>query len=491
MNTNMWMQINNKIRNIKALSALSIRTKIIVAFGAMLLTLIFLVASSFYLLSQQKADGIVINLAGRQRMLSQKMVKEALQLLTTQDLAEAQKKLSTTANLFDKTLKGLIDGDAALKLPPTEKGPIRDQLLKVKKMWIPFQKSINTICSASSIEELDVKDAMHVLIDNNIALLKEMNKAVGMMSSLSAKKVQQLQWLMLAGLAFGLCLFVVIIWAVNRYIIYPLQLVVGDVLQLKNGDLRPFQHVPHSDDEVGKVGRALEELRETFNEIIGMIGKKSVELADGSNSQAAAIEENSSAMEEISSMAKATADHAKEADGLMENSQKIIESATGSMKALRQAMEQVNTTSDETSNIIQSIDEIAFQTNLLALNAAVEAARAGEAGKGFAVVAEEVRNLAQRSAEAAKSTQELIETNRQNIKQSVEMVAETDKKLDKVQEISITAASLINQISSASQEQVLGIEQVNKAIAEIDIVAQNNANASQEMAESMKKFKTV
>jgi len=145
-------------------------------------------------------------------------------------------------------------------------------------------------------------------------------------------------------------------------------------------------------------------------------------------------------------------------------------------------MEDISKASDETQKVVKTIDEIAFQTNLLALNAAVEAARAGEAGAGFAVVAEEVRNLALRSAEAAKNTAVLIEGTVKKVKEGSELVNTTNDEFGRVEESTSKVAELIGEISSASNEQAQGIGQVNTAVTEMDKVIQQNAASAEESA---------
>ncbi len=147
---------------------------------------------------------------------------------------------------------------------------------------------------------------------------------------------------------------------------------------------------------------------------------------------------------------------------------------------MSEAIEKMKSSSDETAKIIKTIDEIAFQTNLLALNAAVEAARAGEAGKGFAVVAEEVRNLAQRSAKAAKSTELLIEESQQNADNGVVVTKEVGEILQQITESIQEVTALIADVSAASNEQAQGIAHVNTAVAEMDKVTQLNANNAEQ-----------
>jgi methyl-accepting chemotaxis protein len=160
----------------------------------------------------------------------------------------------------------------------------------------------------------------------------------------------------------------------------------------------------------------------------------------------------------------------------------LVTHGVSAMQRMSTSINDIKTSSDKTAKIIKTIDEIAFQTNLLALNAAVEAARAGEAGKGFAVVAQEVRNLAQRSAEAARNTAELIEAGQSNAESGVAVAVEVSANLEGIKESSGKVATLIAEIAAASSEQSQGIGQVNTAVSEMDKVVQSNAANAEESA---------
>ncbi|MFP4193105.1 MAG: methyl-accepting chemotaxis protein [Candidatus Hydrogenedentota bacterium] len=205
-------------------------------------------------------------------------------------------------------------------------------------------------------------------------------------------------------------------------------------------------------------------------------------LAEGASEQASSLEESSASLEEMASMTRQNSENANEADKAAREAHEGAQRGGKALEEMLNTMEKIKASSDETAKIIQTIDEIAFQTNLLALNAAVEAARAGDAGKGFAVVAEEVRNLAQRSAEAARNTSALIEGSQQNAQEGVTASQDVSKVLNEVSGAIDRVAQLIAEVSAASNEQTQGIEQINTAVAQMDQVTQTNAGNAEEAA---------
>jgi methyl-accepting chemotaxis protein len=207
-------------------------------------------------------------------------------------------------------------------------------------------------------------------------------------------------------------------------------------------------------------------------------------LSEGSSEQAATIEETASSLEEMSTITKQNADNSITADGLMQAVNQVVGHANDSMSKLTISMTKISKASEETSKIIKTIDEIAFQTNLLALNAAVEAARAGEAGAGFAVVADEVRNLAMRAADAARETAQLIEGTLKKVDQGGDLVRDTNEAFDKVSDSASKVGGLVGEISAASKEQAQGVEQINRAVNDMDKVVQQNAASAEESASS-------
>ncbi len=218
------------------------------------------------------------------------------------------------------------------------------------------------------------------------------------------------------------------------------------------------------------------------NEAAAQVSSASQQLAEGASEQASSLEETSSALEQMAAMTRNNAENAKKANDLSDQAQTAAASGDQTMTRLNEAMSAINESSSQISKIIKVIEEIAFQTNLLALNAAVEAARAGEHGKGFAVVADEVRNLAQRAAQAARETTDLIEASVERAKEGTEVAEEVGKGLGKIVEDVTSVSELINGISKASEEQAQGVEQVNTAVSQMDKVTQQNAANAEESA---------
>lgn len=207
-------------------------------------------------------------------------------------------------------------------------------------------------------------------------------------------------------------------------------------------------------------------------------------VADGSNRQAAALEETSATLEEISTMTQSNADHAQQAQRSANATRAAAEQGATQMRELKNAMDALRASSDDVTRIIKTIDEIAFQTNILALNAAVEAARAGEAGAGFAVVADEVRTLAQRSANAARETADKINAANARTNAGAEITGKVGESLDQILQRARDVETLVESIAAASREQNSGVAQITSAIRQIDKVTQTNAAAAEETAGS-------
>ncbi len=233
---------------------------------------------------------------------------------------------------------------------------------------------------------------------------------------------------------------------------------------------------------VNRVATNLGEASGHIETASGTVRESGQRLADGASEQAASLEETSATLEEISSVAKRNAEHSDVAKHKASEACAAADRGTADVGTMRTAMSEIKAASDNIAKIVKTIDEIAFQTNILALNAAVEAARAGEAGAGFAVVAEEVRSLAQRSAQAAKETATLIENSIEKSNRGVQISAKVATNLEEVGAKIREADTLIGEIAHASAEQSSGVNQVNHAMVKLNLVTQNNAASAEESA---------
>ena len=212
------------------------------------------------------------------------------------------------------------------------------------------------------------------------------------------------------------------------------------------------------------------------------VSAASQSLAEGASEQAASLEETSSSLEQMSGMSKSNAEHAAQCKMWMDEARGIVARVEQLLEAVNESMRAINRSSESTSKVVKTIDEIAFQTNILALNAAVEAARAGEAGLGFAVVADEVRSLAQRSAQAAKETSDLIESSIKVADKGSQLAVTTREAFSQNVAIVHKIGTAIEEISAAVQQQSQGMNQINTAVNQMDKVTQSNAANAEESA---------
>jgi len=283
---------------------------------------------------------------------------------------------------------------------------------------------------------------------------------------------------------------------ISRRVTGPLQVIQGVMLKLAGGDFNV--HVPRitRKDEVGQivasVNTMVDQIRTTIAEIKSSarevtnasaeISSSTTDLSQRTEEQAASLEETSASMEEISATVKKNAENARHASESASATRDVADRGGQVVAKAVQAMAKIEDSSRKISDIIGVIDEIARQTNLLALNAAVEAARAGEAGRGFAVVASEVRSLAQRSSQAAKDIKDLITNSNNQVKDGVDLVSRAGTALTEIVASIKTVADIVADIATASSEQAAGIDEVNKALTQMDGVTQQNSALVEENA---------
>jgi methyl-accepting chemotaxis protein len=290
-------------------------------------------------------------------------------------------------------------------------------------------------------------------------------------------------------LAAAIVLSILVSLIVARMVTRPILETISVISEVAEGDLTRDIKI-RSKDEIGQLAAAVNAMRVKVGDAVGQAMSVSRQLSDSASAQASSIEETSASVDELSSMTKHNAESTNAADKLMSDASRAAGEANNYMKELTASIKEISLASEQTKKIIKNIDEIAFQTNLLALNAAVEAARAGEAGAGFAVVADEVRNLAMRATSSAKDTSVLIDDIAKKVTRGAELVVVTDESFTQVSDSAMKVSELMREIAAASREQSQGIDQINKAIAEMSNETQQNAAISEELTAAMSMFKT-
>ncbi len=288
----------------------------------------------------------------------------------------------------------------------------------------------------------------------------------------------------------------VIIWrGLQNTLLEPLKIIMNYIVTIRDGDLTSSIAIS-AQNEMGQLAASLHDMQQSLVSTVNIVRESTdsiytsaCEIASGSHDlaarteqQASSLEETAANMEELSATIKQNSDNASRATLLAKNASEIAEHGGCVMECVVQTMAEIDHSSQHITRITSVIDSIAFQTNILALNAAVEAARAGEQGRGFAVVAGEVRTLASRSAEAAKEIKELIENSVSRVNSGSDLVSKAGETMKEIVVAVTRVADIMGEISSASDEQSRGIEQINQAVSQMDRVTQQNAALVQESA---------
>jgi methyl-accepting chemotaxis protein len=289
-----------------------------------------------------------------------------------------------------------------------------------------------------------------------------------------------------AGILLSLLLGVFLSGIITRPIIEAVRFAE----QMASGDFSSTLRIKRQ-DEIGFLSLAMNRMCESVGSLVGEGSRASCEISEATGRQASAIEEAGASIEEMAAMARQNSENAVEGHRQMVETATLVAGVAESMQKLTGSMEEISAASQSMAKINKSIDELAFQTNLLALNAAVEAARAGEAGAGFAVVAEEVRNLAMRSAEASRSTSDLIEETGGRIKVSVSLVGKINQDFSAVEKQATGVSRRMDEIATHSREQLSGIEQINIAMNGIEQDIQRSVAVGQDLVAGMSRFTTA
>ena len=493
---------------------ISVRTRLVLAFGALIVLLAAMAGAGAWRLAEldrrtQELATVkmpVDHLVGewlaqsRSNLLRREMQVRSDDPQLQQLLAPELEAASTRISALQKQVEALATTPQAIALL-REVGERRKQFLQVAQKVAGLKKAGDS-AGASAMMDDELLPAQQRYLGAVETLRDYYSMEAVRDAEGAAQNARTGRYLLLVLCAVGIVLSLVASWLIARSITRPIDEAVRAARRVADGDLT-VDLAPSGRDEMAELLLALAAMTEGLRRLVGevargartvadtsaQIAQGNVDLSQRTEEQASTLEETASSMEELTATVGQNADHARQASQLADDASRVAQEGGEAVGTVVASMSAISGSSRKISEIIGVIDGIAFQTNILALNAAVEAARAGEQGRGFAVVATEVRNLAQRSAGAAKEIKALISESVQQVEAGSRQVDAAGRKMDDVVRAARKVNELIAEIAGASQEQRSGIEQVNTAVTAMDQGVQQNASLVEEAAaatESMK-----
>ncbi len=454
----------------------SIKAKIGIALWGLFIVNIFTICATFYALSKQQSIGEIINISGRQRMLSQRVTKQLLNYVSTGNPIYLQ-KIEETAQQFSQALNVLKNGNKLIERVTNPEAV--SALNKLIALWDPFNKHLNEILEIKDINNPRVKEAIDYIRQYNDKILKQANILTNIYAQISTSYIKHLKFFQLIMLAVGILFMGLGTWIVSKKVINPILDIIPTVKLISKGELTQRINI--------KADAELKELIDAINNmvdnLVGLvkhiktnandvaeasyslkdIGEEVAKTADIMESTVTEVAEVAEIVNDnIQQVSMATQDLQTAADEIAKSvaeTARITNDAQSKAQVTNEVIKRLGESSDKIGNIMKVITTIAEQTNLLALNATIEAARAGEAGKGFAVVANEVKELAKQTAEAATEITNMIQT----------IQGDTKEAVDSVEEITAIVANindLANTIASAAEEQTATVSEITNNITD-------------------------
>jgi methyl-accepting chemotaxis protein len=424
-------------------------------------------------LGRMRAKGAGL-LARKEATLEDKMVVSDL-------IARSQDRTQQMNNSFSKAVSSNPDIEKKLGSLMKEATAQATAAMKLATENIAMAEAMEF----SSVEYVQVTTRS---IDTQFQLNAEASKELHRILDQRISDFYQLRWTMIVAMLALICVAGLFARAIARSVSVPLEQAIVVAQHIASGDLR-FPADAGGHNETGRLLQALEDMRVSLIDIVGNvrdsiqninsgthdIARGNVDLSARTETQASSLEETASSMEQMTGTVRQNSDSARQANQLVNDASKVATDGGGIVDQVIHTMEAINISSRKISEIIGVIDGIAFQTNILALNAAVEAARAGEQGRGFAVVAAEVRNLAQRSATAAREIKGLIGSSVEQVDAGNELAGHAGKAMKDIVASVKRITDIMSEIVTATVEQSTGIEQIDLAITQMDEMTQQNA----------------
>ena len=505
---------------------MTIRTKLFAGVLLILATLFIAVWGTFSFLQNSGEDGLAINVAGRQRMLSQKITKEILAIDHAESDAEAKgyrESLAGSTKLFDDSLNALISGGTAelggsVKLSASKDPKVKGALEEGLKLWQTMRDPLAKIAGGAAPGSPEFKAAAQVVLEGNMELLKIMNAATLAKQDALDGKQRSLKAMQMGAIAFSVLAAVGVLLMVQRQVLRPLDQTVEHIRDLAegSGDLSKVLDETRK-DELGVLAQSLNLFTGKINDLVRAVTDSANQISSASSeishavdqvsvesgSQVSATEQVSAAVEEAIANVQSILANSDRATNEIESTGEVVgqlsESALQSIQDLSSISDSVESTSkvidalgksgEHIGGLISVINDIADQTNLLALNAAIEAARAGEHGRGFAVVADEVRKLADRTTKATAEITDAIVSIQTGTDQSIAQMTESTQRVASSVERARGAqtaaeramgsvSEVTNQMSGiamANKEQTLAVDQIGQLIGQVAQATRNSA----------------